>query len=483
MDRRLGLKAALLGLLAIWAAPAAAQAAADTPRRGGTLTYAVGAEPPSYDCHAVSTFAVLHRVSPHYSTLLRFRPGGYPELEGDAAESWTVSPDSLTYTFRLRPDIVFHDGTPFTSEDVRATYERLRNPPQGITSVRKPSFGKIAAIETPDPRTVVFRMREVDASVVTGVFASPWNCLYSAARLAQDPNFPARNVMGTGLCFLTSPLIARLTTIRFGLIAPFMVMVVCFGAFNTNRDLADLLLLLGIGALGLLMRRFGWSRPPFVVGFVLAQPMETYLYQAVQFYGWDFVYRPGVLIIALLIVVFVGIGIRQRRLADTDDEAPEAGGHGTRAAQALFAVVPMALFAAVLADALRQSFLGGIFPALVAGTMLLLGLPVVLGLAFGRNPNLLHDAEAKPDPGQGGFWTYLGWFAALVALSGLIGFFLANVVFFLAFLRRAARCGWGTTLGLTAIACVILLVAADMLVLDFPRGLLQSVVDLPWPLR
>ncbi len=291
------------------------------------------------------------------------------------------------------------------------------------------------------------------------------------------------NVMGTGLCFLTSPLIARLTTIRFGLIAPFMVMVVCFGAFNTNRDLADLLLLLGIGALGLLMRRFGWSRPPFVVGFVLAQPMETYLYQAVQFYGWDFVYRPGVLIIALLIVVFVGIGIRQRRLADTDDEAPEAGGHGTRAAQALFAVVPMALFAAVLADALRQSFLGGIFPALVAGTMLLLGLPVVLGLAFGRNPNLLHDAEAKPDPGQGGFWTYLGWFAALVALSGLIGFFLANVVFFLAFLRRAARCGWGTTLGLTAIACVILLVAADMLVLDFPRGLLQSVVDLPWPLR
>ena len=89
------------------------------------------------------------------------------------------------------------------------------------------------------------------------------------------------NVMGTLLCFATSPLIARLTTVRFGLLAPFMMMVVCFGAFNNNRELAELLLLLGVGLLGLLMRRFGWPRPPFVVGFVLAQPMETYLYQAV----------------------------------------------------------------------------------------------------------------------------------------------------------------------------------------------------------
>ena len=65
-------------------------------------------------------------------------------------------------------------------------------------------------------------------------------------------------------------------------------------------------LLLGVGLLGLMMRRFGWPRPPFVVGFVLALPMETYLYQAVQFYGWDFLTRPGVLIIAALIVVFGG---------------------------------------------------------------------------------------------------------------------------------------------------------------------------------
>jgi hypothetical protein len=290
------------------------------------------------------------------------------------------------------------------------------------------------------------------------------------------------NVMGTALCFMTSPLIARLTTIRFGLIAPFMVMVVCFGAFNTNRDLADLLLLLGIGALGLLMRRFGWPRPPFVVGFVLAQPMETYLYQAVQFYGWGFLLRPGVLIITGLIVVAVALGIRQRRLAEAEEESPHA--RETRLPQTLFAIVPLVLFAAVLADALGQSFLGAVFPAMVAGAMLLLGLPIVIGLGFAREPaRLLHDAEAKPDAALGGFWTYLGWFAALVALSALIGFFLANIVFFVAFLRHAARCTWRTTVVLTAIACGLILIAADLLVLDFPAGLLQSRLDLPWPLR
>jgi putative tricarboxylic transport membrane protein len=290
------------------------------------------------------------------------------------------------------------------------------------------------------------------------------------------------NVMGTALCFMTSPLIARLTTIRFGLIAPFMVMVVCFGAFNTNRDLADLLLLLGIGALGLLMRRFGWPRPPFVVGFVLAQPMETYLYQAVQFYGWGFLLRPGVLIITGLIVVAVALGIRQRRLAEAEEESPHA--RETRLPQTLFAIVPLVLFAAVLADALGQSFLGAVFPAMVAGAMLLLGLPIVIGLGFAREPaGLLHDAEAKPDAALGGFWTYLGWVAALVALSALIGFFLANIVFFIAFLRHAARCTWRTTVVLTAIACGLILVAADLLVLDFPAGVLQARMDLPWPLR
>ena len=173
-------------------------AVAEEPQRGGILPFAIVAEPPTYDCHGTQTFAVLQRVAPHYSTLLRFEPGNYPNIVPDVAESWSAPTDQLTFTFKLRPNVKFHDGTVLTAEDVKATFERIGNPPKSVISNRKDSLTKVATIETPDPLTVVFRMKEVDASIANGVFASPWNCIYSAARLAQDPNFPVKNVMGTG---------------------------------------------------------------------------------------------------------------------------------------------------------------------------------------------------------------------------------------------------------------------------------------------
>lgn len=188
----------VLGFAALTALCVASAATAEEPNKGGTLLFAIAAEPPTYDCHGTQTFAVLQRVAPHYSTLLRFEPGRYPNVVTDVAENWTASPDQLTFTFKLRPGVKFHDGTTLTSEDVKATYEHIGNPPPGVISNRKDSLSKVASIETPDPLTVIFRMKEVDASIVSGVFASPWNCIYSAARLKQDPNFPVKNVMGTG---------------------------------------------------------------------------------------------------------------------------------------------------------------------------------------------------------------------------------------------------------------------------------------------
>ena len=72
---------------------------------------------------------------------------------------------------------------------------------------------------------------------------------------------------------------------------------------------------------------------------------------------------------------------------------------------------------------------------------------------------------------------------SLVAGAALVGFLLASILFFLAFLRGPARCSWRTTLLLTAIANAGLIGVARILVLDFPSGLLQTMVDLPWPLR
>ncbi len=184
---------ATLMLVAALAAPAKAE----TPRRGGTLTFGVANEPNTFDCHASNTFAVLHFVAPHYSTLLRFAPDGYPRIIGGVAESWEPSADRLTWTFRLRDNVRFHDGTPLTSADVKATFDRLRDPPQGVISIRRAQFENIESIETPDPRIVVMRFKAVDAAT-EAMLASPWNCIYSAALLRSDRDYPERRVMGTG---------------------------------------------------------------------------------------------------------------------------------------------------------------------------------------------------------------------------------------------------------------------------------------------
>lgn len=170
---------------------------AQVPQRGGVLIYSVTGEPETYDCHASFSVAVLQRVAPHYSTLLKIDPATYPAIVGDLAAEWSVSSDGLRYRFRLHPDVRFHDGTPLTSEDVRSSYERIRNPPAGMVSIRKAQLRDIAAIETPDPQTVEFRLSIPNASM-PAIFANPWNCIYSARRLAAGGNYPSKEVMGSG---------------------------------------------------------------------------------------------------------------------------------------------------------------------------------------------------------------------------------------------------------------------------------------------
>lgn len=187
------IQAAIIAAVALAAIPAAAQA----PQRGGSFQFGVAGEPNTFDCHATATFAVLHYVAPHYSTLLKFDPAGYPKIVGDIAEAWQASADRLTWTFRLRRGVSFHDGSPVTSADVKATFDRLRDPPAGTVSIRKAQFADVAEVAAPDPQTVVFRLRAVDAAF-EATMASPWNCIYSAALMARDPDYPHRKVMGSG---------------------------------------------------------------------------------------------------------------------------------------------------------------------------------------------------------------------------------------------------------------------------------------------
>ena len=171
--------------------------AQETPRRGGVLLAAIGADAPSLDIHQESTFAALQPVAPLYSTLLQIEPGNYPNIIGDVATDWEISPDGLTYTFTIRPGIRFHDGSPLTAADVKATYEKIIFPPEGVRSIQKLFYSAVSSVEAPDPGTVVFKLKAPSASLLLAL-ASPWNVIYPKKYLDQDPNYFKKNVVGSG---------------------------------------------------------------------------------------------------------------------------------------------------------------------------------------------------------------------------------------------------------------------------------------------
>jgi len=181
-------------ICALLASPAAAQ----EPARGGTLVFGINSgDPPTYDCHQSALFPIIHLLTPHYSNLLKIDTANYPKLIGDLARSWTVADDARTYTFKLHANVKFHDGSPFSAADVKASYDRIRNPPQGVISVRQGLVADIDTIETPDPLTAIFRLKRPNRALIYA-FGNPFNCIYSAAKLKENPLFPVRNVLGTG---------------------------------------------------------------------------------------------------------------------------------------------------------------------------------------------------------------------------------------------------------------------------------------------
>jgi peptide/nickel transport system substrate-binding protein len=178
---------ALLVACLTLAMPGAA-AAAETPRKGGVLLAVIGADPPSLDPHQENTFATIQLVAPLYSTLVQIDPYSYPKIIGDAATEWKIAPDGLTYTFKLRQGIKFHDGSPLTAADVKATYDKIVFPPEGVRSIRKNAYTAVTSIEAPDVGTVVFKLKFPSASLLDNL-ASPWNVIYPKKYLDKDPNY------------------------------------------------------------------------------------------------------------------------------------------------------------------------------------------------------------------------------------------------------------------------------------------------------
>ncbi len=173
-----------------------------TPKRGGTLTYMIPADaPPSLDGHREGTFAMLHATAPFYSVLVRVNPENPSDTTHLVCDLCTAIPtpadDGKTWTFKIRTDVKFHDGSPLTAADVAASWHEIIFPRPGVLSVRQNWWSVVDSVESPDPTTVVFRLKFATATFLPSL-ADPFAFIYPKAILDKDPRWFEQHVLGSG---------------------------------------------------------------------------------------------------------------------------------------------------------------------------------------------------------------------------------------------------------------------------------------------
>ena len=174
----------------------------DNPKYGGTLNYMIPADaPPSFDGHREGTYATVHSIAPFYSVLIRINPQNPSSTTDFVCDLCTEMPQPTdggkTYTFKIREDVRFHDGSPLTADDVAASFNAIIFPSEGVLSARASHYLMVDKVEAPDPTTVVFHLRFATGAFLPAI-ADPFNWIYQKTILDRDPRWYEKNVLGSG---------------------------------------------------------------------------------------------------------------------------------------------------------------------------------------------------------------------------------------------------------------------------------------------
>src|SRR5262245_14805730 len=177
-------------------------AAGEEPKPGGTLTYVIAADaPPSFDAHREGTFATVYAAAPFYSVLIRVNPDD-PASPSDfvcdlCSEIPEPSDGGKTYTFKIRDGVRWHDGSPLAADDVAASWNKIVDPPEGVSSARQSHYMMVDKVEATDPSTVVFRLKFATAAFLPAL-ADPFAWIYKKEILDRDPRWYEKNILGSG---------------------------------------------------------------------------------------------------------------------------------------------------------------------------------------------------------------------------------------------------------------------------------------------
>jgi TctA family transporter len=293
------------------------------------------------------------------------------------------------------------------------------------------------------------------------------------------------NVIGAAVCVLISQPIARLTTVPSTIIAPLMFVIIFFAAAQSTRSWYDLVALMVIGGLGVYLKRFGWPRPAFMIGFVLSTQLENGIYRVVQIYQWSFLTRPISMILLVVVLISLGTALWYREHGRV---LTKEGVHSNlnRTPQLVFFGILFLACVYALWDSFNWPYAAALFPRSVAIATLILLAPVGYILLTSKVPNTaFFDSERDEfdaDVEQHGNEYFMLWLLGYIGLIALLGFELGSSAFVYIFMWRKAQVGHLTCALYAGFVFAFLALLNLWLDIHYVDGLLQTL-DLPWPLN
>ena len=295
------------------------------------------------------------------------------------------------------------------------------------------------------------------------------------------------NIFGAIICATLARPISTLTTINFTFLAPFLISLILFAIFNSTRSWGDLVFALGIGVIAVFMKRFDYSRVALMIGFVLSDGIETNLYQTVQFYTFNELFTRPIFIVLIIIAflsVYSGIKVikKSREIQGTENKAFTF----SRKPQWIFVLLMIFISMSTFMATKDLEFLGRIYPVSVSVVMFIMSTIIVIQLLnANEHSSVLFDTEQSLSKQKDirPFWQPIFWFISPLFLSVIIGFYISIGLFVIIFLMKIANVEFKKSLIGGLGVWLVLALISHFMVMDFPPGILQSYIELPWPIN
>ncbi len=301
------------------------------------------------------------------------------------------------------------------------------------------------------------------------------------------------NILGAGICFMFSDQFAKLAMLRYSVLMPVILTVVFVGAFQGTRQWGDIYALLFFGILGWILKRMQWPRPPLILGVVLGDIVERYMFVSIDLFGFDWIWRP--VVIAMFALSFVGLTrpfVREIRYAGGITGMLTKFSKPVFDRQSAFYLVYLTTIGVMIQQTTNWEPDSKIAPLIVAYTAVTVALVSFINHTFRKDEDEGggdgEADEAKKRVGRRLHFdltadtgdldnktlairavSFFGWLVAFLGSSALIGMLPTAFIFVIAYMRVEGKEPWRLTL----------MVSAGLTL--FSWMLFDQLLSLPWP--